>query len=172
MSRPASLKKPCFKANSMNVLFQNPRCATATFNVSALALTASRRGQSSGQRKKCLPHRDPPCLNQRCLVGWVEVRRRRAKPTNRESDGGLRRSAPNPPYVAPKSGWNLKCKRPRQLLGRPGLGGNLGSRACPRCGRFQPADPPAISAYRDSGGRGRSPGPPPGGWRGCAPGPP
>src|SRR6266404_33306 len=37
ISRPASLKKPCFSAMSTMVLSQKPRCATATFSVSASA---------------------------------------------------------------------------------------------------------------------------------------
>src|SRR6476469_5931756 len=38
ISSPASLKKPCFSAMSTMVLSQKPRCATATFRVSASAL--------------------------------------------------------------------------------------------------------------------------------------
>jgi hypothetical protein len=41
ISRPASLKKPCFSAMSTMVLSQKPRCATATFRVSASALDKS-----------------------------------------------------------------------------------------------------------------------------------
>jgi hypothetical protein len=36
------LKKPCWSANSINELFQNPRCATATLRVSAVALLIQR----------------------------------------------------------------------------------------------------------------------------------
>src|ERR1700752_2799657 len=41
MSRPSCLKKPWRCANSTNELFQKPRCATATFKVSAAAVVAA-----------------------------------------------------------------------------------------------------------------------------------
>ena len=41
MSSPSCLKNPWSRANSMNDEFQNPRCATATFSVSAAARCAA-----------------------------------------------------------------------------------------------------------------------------------
>src|SRR6516165_293705 len=50
MSRPASRKYPCLSPTSMKVLFQKPRCATATFNVSADAVGAAAIELSSSAR--------------------------------------------------------------------------------------------------------------------------
>src|ERR1043166_1062952 len=56
ISKPASLKKPCFSAMSTMVLSQKPRCATATFRVSASALdpTATASKPSNSANVRCM----------------------------------------------------------------------------------------------------------------------
>jgi hypothetical protein len=65
MSSPSCLKKPCWSANSMNELFQKPRCGTATLRVSAVrgaGPDCRNRGRDhAGEKNDRATHGVSPC---------------------------------------------------------------------------------------------------------------
>ena len=95
MSRPASLKKPCFSAMSTKVLSQKPRCATATFRVSASALDAKRNGDQARAAARMSCACSPPGVLVADEPSWADRSYSNPNDLKHSLDDGLVRNARN-----------------------------------------------------------------------------
>src|ERR1051326_2582812 len=68
MSSPSCLKNPCCSANSMNELFQKPRCAPATLGVSAPAPPAETAASMPMKNASILRMTRPPFVAHGFMV--------------------------------------------------------------------------------------------------------